>query len=510
MTSMDPGDVLSAYDEPAPAKRVPWLVAGGVGALVLALVAGVTYGVGALSGGGSQPESALPSGAFAFVKIDLDPSAGQKIDGFRFLRQFPALKDKLGGDDPRRLLFEAVAEDAGWGEVDFESEVAPWMGDRAGVAVYAAPGGDESPAEPRVVVALEVSDGDGARQGLAKLVTAGTAGGDDGPKGFVVEGDYALLAETQKLADAAARDATGATLDQDEDFSRDLAEAEDGVLTAWVDSAALVEAMGDGAGNYGLLGSSPQLMGGVNGRATYVARFDGPDAFEVSGRVSDADTVGWASRPVRGLAGLPASSVVAVGLADGDDLVTRVFESFRKAKSAEAPDSGTPTFDDLVSSAERDLGIELPEDLAVLLGDNLVAALDEESAEISVGIRVSTDVARAERVLDAAGTSLPLVRRRVGNDLVLASTQTQADRMASGGSLGVVPAFARSLPDLDEAHLAVWVDIDALATLFSGMGGPPEGEGERDENLAQIEGLGMTVSGGSERSATFRLRLVTR
>ena len=39
--------------------------------------------------------------------------AGQKVDGFRFLRQFPALRDRLGGDNLRKVVFEEVAEGAG-------------------------------------------------------------------------------------------------------------------------------------------------------------------------------------------------------------------------------------------------------------------------------------------------------------------------------------------------------------------------------------------------------------
>ena len=109
-------DVLASEPE-EPTKRAPWGLVGAAGVLVLALVGGVTYAVGALSGGGSQPADALPSGAFAAVTLDLDPSAGQKLDGFRFLRKFPALRDKVPATgDLREVMFDAVADDAGWGQ----------------------------------------------------------------------------------------------------------------------------------------------------------------------------------------------------------------------------------------------------------------------------------------------------------------------------------------------------------------------------------------------------------
>jgi hypothetical protein len=46
-----------------------------------------------------------------------------------------------------------------------------------------------------------------------------------------------------------------------------------------------------------------------------VARFDGPDVFEVVGRATGTTTAGWATHPVTGLAELPASSGLAFGLA---------------------------------------------------------------------------------------------------------------------------------------------------------------------------------------------------
>ena len=174
-----------------------------------------------------------------------------------------------------------------------------------------------------------------------------------------------------------------------------------------------------------------------------------------------------------------------------------------------------PSFDEMVREGERELGIELPEDLAALVGGNLVAALDgTDGDEIGVGARVSTDVARAERVLDAvtkaSGGDLPLERRRVGDELVVASTPAQADRLASTGTLGEKPAFSRALPDLGGAHLAVWVDVQGLASaIFGGSGSPELGNGNSDGNLAPIEGIGVTVISGAEGSATFRLRLVT-
>lgn len=40
--------------------------------------------------GGAQPDEAIPAGALGYVRVDLDPSAEQKINALRLLRSVPA------------------------------------------------------------------------------------------------------------------------------------------------------------------------------------------------------------------------------------------------------------------------------------------------------------------------------------------------------------------------------------------------------------------------------------
>jgi hypothetical protein len=505
-------DVLASEPE-EPARRAPWGVVGAAGVLVLALVGGVTYAVGALSGGGSQPADALPSGAFAAVTLDLDPSAGQKLDGFRFLRKFPALRDKVPtSGDLREVMFDAVADDAGWGNVDFDSEVAPWLGKRIGVAAYPpATGSTDGLPQPTVAVALQVSDQDAAQTGLDRLAVASARKGTPRP-GWAFSGDYAVLAETQVIADRMVHEAESASLASDTNFASDVAAAEDGILLAWADMGAAGKALGAesmlGGSMSGVLGGAT----GASGRSTLVARFDGPDVFEVVGRATGTTTAGWSSHPVTGLAELPASSVLAFGLADGNALVPKAYDSMRESFGKQGQD-----LDEAVTGLQRDYGIRVPDDVAVLVGDNLVAALDgTTSDEVQLGARVSTDVPKAQAVLDkveaalrAHGGDLPVVRREAGGDLVLASTDRQAARLAGSGTLGQVPAFQRALPDLGDADVAVWVDPAGLVdALFGGSGG----SGRTDPNLEPIDGIGVAVSSGKgdgpEGTVTYRFRLV--
>lgn len=519
-------DVLVA-DVPE-TKPAPWLLVVGVGVVVLALVGGVTYGLRALSGGGAQPEDALPAGAFAFAEIDLDPPAGQKLDAFRFLRQFPALQDKLDGDDLRRVVFEAIAEDAGWDEIDYDSQVAPWLGQRLAVAVY--PGDRfgakdrESdlpglPAAPDVVVALQVTDEGKARDGLARLVEAsgdrtgeaGTGAGGGAP-GYVVSGDYALLAETRAVAEEALSAAEDGVLASSADFAADMDRLGDGVASAWVDMAAAGGLAG--FANPLVLGSVGNLAGvtttaGGSGRAAYVLRFDGPDAVEVAGQFSDAEQIrGIGSASLQGMGDLPAGTVAAFGLAGGDQLVEPMLDSLRQQVEAMGG-----SWDEMVAEAEQQLGITLPEDLQALLGSNLLMTLDSaglERGELSVGARAVTDPGRAGPVVDRLTRLLqqtePDVRSQVtGDGYVIGSDAATLRRLeaAAGNGLGGREAFQRALPDVADARMALWLDPRPLVR---GLAFSAE---EEDPNLTPLAGFGMTVATGEDGSGSFRMRLVT-
>ena len=508
-------DVLATGEPDSGPQRARWAVVALAGALVLALVGGVSWAVGSLSGGGAQPEDALPAGAVAFAKVDLDPPAGQKIDGFRFLRKFPELRDRIPLDgDVREVLFEAFADEAGWQDIDFDADVDPWLGDRLGIAGYPADGPDRTTSPG--VVALQVTDAGAAEEGLRRLVAASQDGvGGSGSVGFVVAGDYALLAESQELAETYARKAAEKSLGEDERYAADLAEIGDGVAAVWVDNAAASRSgnLLDPTSFLGLRG--PDGLGAQAGRTTMVARFDGPDVFEVVGSVTDVGPAGWATHPVSGLGDLPESTVLAIGLADGDELAPRIVAAARKA-TASMDGAGAMNGDGLVAQAEEELGIELPDDLAVLLGDNAVAALDgttTDGGELQVATRVTTaDVDRAEQLLRRLTADGPDVTVRTADGrYTVGSTARYVDRLMSGeAGLGDRPEFRAALPDLAGAEVAVWVDpAGVIAALFGGWdtGGTSD---EPDSGLEQVAGAGLTASSDDDGTGVFRFRIVAR
>jgi hypothetical protein len=503
---VSPGTILPAGEGGPARRRTPVWVLAVAAAAVAALVAGVTYGVAALSGGGRQAADALPAGAAVFVSVDLDPPAGQKVDALRFLRTFPSLRDRVPGDgDLRKTVFDAVAGPAGWGRVDFGRDVAPWLGQRVGAAAY--PTKNKAASQPDVVVALQVTDEAAARTGLDTLIAA-----THGRKpGYVLADGYALLAPTQAAAARAASAAADAPLSGDAQVSADLADLGDAVATFWTDGARAAKIMpADPAGTttFGLLGGMSSAT--TTGRAAFVLHFAGPNVLELAGRSVGGDLGPSTSSTVTDLGALPASTVAALGVAGGKDVATPLWRRLTK---------GSGPADDLAKQAHDQLGLDLPADLGTLLGSQLVLALDGAglgSGTPAVGARVTTaDPAGADALVGRLVGNLPLpgelrpVHHQTDTGYVVATSAAQAARLSTsaGQRLADSADFNQALPDLSTARFALWVDVDAAVKAASTGGG----DFSVSPALAPVRGLGVTSSTSTDGdTASFRLRLVVR
>jgi hypothetical protein len=217
----------------APASRKRWWI-GGAALGVLAIGGGVAaWAAASFFGQGSQPAEALPDSTIGYVSIDLDPSGGQKIAALRLARKFPAFKDKVGlqtGDDIRKWIFDKVAE--GNCDLDFDRDVAPWLGSRAAVAAVGAD-------EPRPVVVVQTSDADKAKEGVKRLVSCGGAETSEPDFGWTIDGDWIVFAETTAKAEEVVRQTAKGALADDPDFQSWTDKAGDsGIVTAYASPAA--------------------------------------------------------------------------------------------------------------------------------------------------------------------------------------------------------------------------------------------------------------------------------
>lgn len=359
-TSAGPGSVpppaggtVTASDSGGPRRRMPLGLKIGFGVLTLALIAGAAVGVVAftkLSGGGPQPADVLPASTVAYVRLDLDPSASQKIALLDLIDRVPEVKQELGLEDVdsqadlREVAFTDWfgLEDACG--VDYEDDVKPWIGERVGLGLV---GGfeitdDEAETELSIaensVLVLQVTDEDKAREGITKLVTecgvleevAGELGEDLDEPGIVFRNGYALVTISPDSAEAIDAAADEGTLGGDNDkFTSDMDTlGEDGVASIWYDQGALfdkaeqaIEELGDDApadvdeflAAYEILDTAA-----VTVRATD----DSLEAAGVTTLTRDLD-----SPDEDGVAGLPEDTLVGASLVGGSQFADNIWTS---------------------------------------------------------------------------------------------------------------------------------------------------------------------------------------
>ena len=180
---------------------------------------------------GPQPAEALPADTLGYVSIDLDPSGGQKIEALRTLNKFPAFEDEVGidtDDDIRKAIFDKIQEEAQCDGLDYADDIEPWLGDRAAVAAV-----DLGGEAPDPVVVLQVKDADAAEKGLAAIEDC-SPGDDETEVGWTIEGDWAVIAETDDIAEKVADATKKGSLADDDDFKKWTDEAGDpGVVTLY-------------------------------------------------------------------------------------------------------------------------------------------------------------------------------------------------------------------------------------------------------------------------------------
>lgn len=480
-----PADHTLAYgappDAPGPSGRSGrrGLAIGAVAA-VLAVVAGAAvYATTALSGGGRQPDELVPRSAFAYLKVDLDPAAGQKLAARSFFGRFPALKGATGDTN---AVFDNLLDEAtkGGDGISFANDVKPWFDRRAAVAAYPGSGG------VAVVAVLRSKDDAQARTALDRVkARPGTKAAYTIAKGYVVIG------ETQAVVDDAVRQAGQASLRDNATYRGDVARLDgDQVAVGWADLAQSLSAglSATPGGGGGLLGG---VTGLVKGRVVAGLHLAG-DYAEVTGFTVGADQrlVPRSGDPTV-LKGLPASTVAAVSF---NDLGTTL-----KTALATAGAGGLDPMA-LLGGFLGQTGISV-NDVLPLLGSQTVLALGSafdglDSIRAGLVSKLATTAAaengrRTALALEQLG--LP-VKAQVRGDTFYLATGDYAGELASGSGLGATPKFTKAMGDVGSVSFAAYADLETLLAGRAGAGEKP------------LRALGI-VGGVRDGQAFFRVRL---
>lgn len=411
-------------------RRVPVLGVLGVVAVAGAGLASVQLGV--LGASGPQPDQFVPSTAVAYAALDLDPSAKEKVDAHRFLSKFDGL-DVTDSDSLKSRLSEELGDDASW------------VGDR--VAVAAIPNPDSKSGVTPFVVA-QFDDDSAMRETLDGVNAAKRTGYR------VLDGGYALIAESDAEVEAVAAALGQGVLADDAAYAADVAGlSEDRFGTIWVD----VEAAGEAARAAAESTGEPIGLEGladVSGSMVAALEFSS-DSVALTGR----STVKSASVPVPAasstakIADLPADTDVAVA-------VSGLGEGLAKAWSAVTANDTLG----LVESA-ADMGLVLPGDLLAVFGTDFAVGAELTTPALlpdSVVAAARTDDAdRVQELAEVLGADAPNLTVHATTDGYRATWGTPGE-----GSLTETDAYRRA------------VDGDPTAVLFVNLTGLRDGYGD--------------------------------
>ncbi|NIK60434.1 DUF3352 domain-containing protein [Kribbella shirazensis] len=481
--------------QPEPKKRrgklIPIIAAL---AMVLVVAGGGVFAYGKLGGGGKQPSDVLPGTAVGYARVDLNPSAGQKVNAVRFLMKFPSVKENLGltgeQDDLRQKLFEQIKKSAGddLADVDFEKDVKPWLGDRAGFAALPPAEGKD---EPIPVVAVQVKDEDAANKGMDKLLA-----NEDEKPGRAFSDGYMILAENQATVDSAVATAKDNPLTKNAKFSADMDKlGEQGFVSGWADAKALASMSGKV--------DSGQLAGLGDATAAVALRFE-PSHVELKGiahgdksvKVNSADAAELVTK-------LPNSTAGAIAISGGESLIDTAWQQVQKA--------GGENLQPMLEQLAQETGLKLPDDLKTLAGKNIAAAIDKDTANgPKVAIRMQTDPAKAEEVVGKLTTllrerssgNIPIKTVKNNDSLVAATSEEYAQQVLQGGNLGDTENFKQALPDTKGAVMIGYVDFEAAGSLSERF--------SEDKDLSALRSAGVVARSTGDGEAEYTLRVVTK
>ena len=236
---MSQTDILSSARVPEPRRNLLAIVLSIVAVLAV-IIGGVAYvGYHKLASTGSQPDAWAPANSVAYLKLDLDPAASEKVAALQFEQKFPNAPHVTSADQLKDALLQAAFNDqSGPSTINYADDVKPWLGDRIALAVYS----DASGAAQTVGI-VQVKDAAKAKIGLAKIVqdSAGHTAG------YSVLGDYAVIGASQAAVDAAVAAARASNITSSASYATDVATLKgDRILTAWTDLGSVVLTNGSG------------------------------------------------------------------------------------------------------------------------------------------------------------------------------------------------------------------------------------------------------------------------
>lgn len=408
-----------------------------------ALVALALGGCGGGGGSGSEPASVVPPDSPLFIEAMLRPEGEQKA-------KVDSLAHRIGGIDDlgEFIVSELEASAAPFGEeLDFGSEVQPWLGDEGGVSFQNFDGEDFH----GYVAAIQTTDPGAAERFVEKQERASDesfeqdyegveyATQGDGTTAGVVD-DLFVIAEDGRAFEAAVDASDGESLADQDAYSNAAANApSDSVADVFVDVGGMIRQSGDSIDPEAKLFLESTGIEPRNATAT-ASLIPGSDRVELD-LTTDLVEGGAPSGDVSQVLGsLPASSFAALA---STEFGKRFGEAVDQIDANGIPGQVKPH--EFKSGLEA-AGIELEKLSASVTGLGVFAEGDTKDTLKGAAVFTVKDAAEARRTVASVG-------------FLLRASQTPGVTAVNGSASG----FSVPVPDLGPKPLFVVAKGDRIA-----------------------------------------------
>lgn len=480
-----------------------------VGAAVIVLAAGATFGVLKFLGREPLLETRVPEGAAVFVKVSLRPSADQRGNLESSINRLPERRQAELVSKIENFIDDAVSETG----LTYRKDVKPWIGGQLGFAVQPPAAGEE----PAVTALATVKD-----EGAAKKALAKAAATSEEPFAFEVTEGVAYVGDSRGQIET-FRSGSRRPLSGNSSYRRALSRVgKEGLLHVWVDAAQLAEV---GFGQIPVPGLGPGAATGGNGAVVVRAEKEGIVVLGFQTQPPGTPRLG-SGQPVL-LEGSSAGLLASLSFLDFGTVAAQGLEGFRAFTGAAPGPGGKPAGP--VDEAAAALGIEVERDLLSWMHGEfsvILGGITEEGPQAGVLIAV-TDEAAADRTLAAVprlpklfgedgmevrrhpqGFDIPvggltIAVRRVPGRIVIATSPAYADSLlqTSKDSLAKDAVYRRVMgAGSNKTSFQVFARIDRIVSAVESLL-PPEARAgyERDVapflHLFKALGLRATTSG---------------
>jgi hypothetical protein len=420
----------------------------------------------------TEPEAALPASSVAFARVDLSPGFGQKLAIQNLIKKFPTQPSENNADVAEQAKQELVH--GLFGNLNYDTDVKPWLGARYGVAIWSPSGSRTCP-----LVALESTDDGKAGAALAKA---------DDHLSYAFYKGYAIVTQCQgATADDAVAAAKSNSLANNSQFATQIDALPSGqAVVAWVNAAGVGDLAQSGLGQIG-----GQPAGQVNTNNLHVNVIVGmratDDGLEMRIRVHNDDANGSTTvtnaNALDTLGKLPGGTSIGVS-ADlrslkglGDQLAQQIpNDPYGDPNVQQVEDVLQAVFGSTVSLSVTDIRVP---DLKLL-----IQAADAGSAQRLAQL-LDLNQAGPDFTTDVSGNSVSITSRSYNG---------------GSGTLQDNPTYRTAMADApDNTFLAGFVDIQKLVP---SMDLSPDAQ----RYIAPIKAVGVSFgASGSNSEALLRV-----